>query len=109
MSKCSEIRDFLGDYAFEVEYSEDNKFTMFFNSERNVFTFRTSASALIRNDEMVTELLIIGKNEIEVIESRASIAVHEKNDTLGIGSVQNICVELDSVKSCNFGFAQILR
>ena len=40
MSKCSEIRDFLGDYAFEVEYSEDNKFTMFFNSERNARTVK---------------------------------------------------------------------
>ena len=35
MSKCTEIRDFLGDYAFDVEYSRDNKFTMFFNSRRN--------------------------------------------------------------------------
>lgn len=40
MSKCSEIRDFCGDYAFEVEYSEDNKFTMFFNSHRNAQTVK---------------------------------------------------------------------
>lgn len=40
MSKCSDIRDFLGDYAFEVEYSEDNKFTMFFNSLRNAKTVK---------------------------------------------------------------------
>lgn len=40
MSKCSEIRDFCGDYAFEVEYSEDNKFTMFFNSYRNAQTVK---------------------------------------------------------------------
>ena len=40
MSKCTEIRDFLGDYAFEVEYSENNKFTMFFNSMRNAKTVK---------------------------------------------------------------------
>ena len=40
MSKCTEIRDFCGDYAFEVEYSEDNKFTMFFNSRRNAETVK---------------------------------------------------------------------
>ena len=40
MSKCSEIRDFCGDYAFKVEYSEDNKFTMFFNSSRNAETVK---------------------------------------------------------------------
>jgi hypothetical protein len=40
MSKCSEIRDFCGDYAFDVEYSEDNKFTMFFNSRRNAETVK---------------------------------------------------------------------
>lgn len=40
MSKCTEIRDFLGDYAFEVEYSEGNKFTMFFNSRRNAVTVK---------------------------------------------------------------------
>lgn len=40
MSKCTEIRDFLGDYAFEVEYSDDNKFTMFFNSYRNAKTVK---------------------------------------------------------------------
>lgn len=40
MSKCTEIRDFCGDYAFDVEYSEDNKFTMFFNSRRNAETVK---------------------------------------------------------------------
>lgn len=40
MSKCSEIRDICGDYAFDVEYSEDNKFTMFFNSRRNAETVK---------------------------------------------------------------------
>ena len=40
MSKCTEIRDFLGDYAFDVEYSKDNKFTMFFNSRRNAETVK---------------------------------------------------------------------
>jgi hypothetical protein len=40
MSKCSEIRDFCGDYAFDVEYSEDNEFTMFFNSRRNAETVK---------------------------------------------------------------------
>ena len=40
MSKCTDIRDFLGDYAFVVEYSEDNKFTMFFNSLRNAKTVK---------------------------------------------------------------------
>ena len=40
MSKCTEIRDFLGDYAFDVEYSRDNKFTMFFNSRRNAETVK---------------------------------------------------------------------
>ena len=40
MSKCSKIRDFCGDYAFDVEYSEDNEFTMFFNSRRNAETVK---------------------------------------------------------------------
>lgn len=40
MSKCSEIRDFCGDYAFDVEYSADNEFTMFFNSRRNAETVK---------------------------------------------------------------------
>ncbi len=40
MSQCTEIRDFCGDYAFEVEYSEDNKFTMFFNSRRTAETVK---------------------------------------------------------------------
>lgn len=40
MSKCSEIRDFCGDYAFDVQYSEDNEFTMFFNSRRNAETVK---------------------------------------------------------------------
>lgn len=40
MSRCTEIRDFCGDYAFEVEYSKDNKFTMFFNSRRNAETVK---------------------------------------------------------------------
>lgn len=40
MSRVSEIRDICGDYAFDVEYSEDNKFTMFFNSRRNAQTVK---------------------------------------------------------------------
>lgn len=40
MSKVSEIREICGDYAFEVEYSENNKFTMFFNSRRNAETVK---------------------------------------------------------------------
>lgn len=40
MSKCTEIREICGDYAFDVEYSEDNVFTMFFNSLRNAQTVK---------------------------------------------------------------------
>lgn len=40
MSKCTEIREFCGDYAFDVEYSENNKFTMFFDSLRNAQTVK---------------------------------------------------------------------
>lgn len=40
MSKCTEIREFCGDYAFDVEYSEDNRFTMFFESLRNAKTVK---------------------------------------------------------------------
>jgi hypothetical protein len=40
MSKCTEIREICGDYAFDVEYSQDNKFTMFFNSLRNAQTVK---------------------------------------------------------------------
>ena len=40
MSKCTEIREICGDYAFDVEYSEDNKFTMFFGSLRNAQTVK---------------------------------------------------------------------
>lgn len=40
MSKVSNIRDICGDYAFDVEYFEDNTFTMFFNSRRNAETVK---------------------------------------------------------------------
>ena len=40
MSKVSDICEICGDYAFDVEYSEDNKFTMFFNSYRNAKTVK---------------------------------------------------------------------
>lgn len=40
MSKCTDIIDFCGDYSFEVEYSENNKFRMFFNSRRNAETVK---------------------------------------------------------------------
>lgn len=40
MSKCTEIREICGDYAFDVQYSEDNVFTMFFNSRRNAQTVK---------------------------------------------------------------------
>jgi hypothetical protein len=40
MSKVSEIREICGDYAFDVEYYEGHKFTMFFNSRRNAETVK---------------------------------------------------------------------
>lgn len=40
MSKCTEIREFCGDYALDVEYSKDFSFTMFFNSLRNAQTVK---------------------------------------------------------------------
>lgn len=40
MSKCTEIREVCGDYAFDVEYSKDFSFTMFFNSLRNAKTVK---------------------------------------------------------------------
>lgn len=40
MSKCTEIREICGDYAFDVEYSKDYTFTMFFNSRRNAETVK---------------------------------------------------------------------
>lgn len=40
MSKTTNIREICGDYAFDVEYSEDNVFTMFFNSRRNAETVK---------------------------------------------------------------------
>jgi hypothetical protein len=40
MSKCTEIREICGDYAFDVEYSENNRCTMFFNSMRNAKTVK---------------------------------------------------------------------
>lgn len=40
MSKCTEIREICGDYAFDVEYSEDFSFTMYFNSMRNAKTVK---------------------------------------------------------------------
>lgn len=45
MSKCTEIRDFMGDYAFDVKYSENNQFTMFFNSRRNAETVKRCIEA----------------------------------------------------------------
>ena len=40
MSKCTEIREICGDYAFDVEYSKEFSFTMFFNSLRNAKTVK---------------------------------------------------------------------
>ena len=40
MSKCSQIIDFLGDYAFDVEYAPDVKFRLFFNSRKNAETVK---------------------------------------------------------------------
>ena len=40
MSKCSPIRDFLGDYAFDVEYAPGLEFTLFFNSRKNAETVK---------------------------------------------------------------------
>ena len=40
MSKTTEIREICGDYAFDVEYSKDFVFTMFFNSLRNAKTVK---------------------------------------------------------------------
>lgn len=40
MSKCTDIKEICGDYTFDVEYSADNKFTMFFNSLRNAETVK---------------------------------------------------------------------
>lgn len=40
MSKCTDIKEICGDYTFDVEYSDDNKFTMFFNSLRNAETVK---------------------------------------------------------------------
>lgn len=45
MSKCTDIKDFCGDYSFDVEYSEDNRFTMFFNSLRNAETVKRCIEA----------------------------------------------------------------
>lgn len=40
MKTVSDIRDFLGDYAIDIEYSKDYTFTMFFNSRRNAETVK---------------------------------------------------------------------
>lgn len=40
MSKCTEIREICGDYAFDVEYSKDFSYTMYFNSLRNAQTVK---------------------------------------------------------------------
>ncbi len=40
MSKESDIREFCGDYAIDIEYSKDYAFTMFFNSRRNAETVK---------------------------------------------------------------------
>lgn len=45
MSKVSEIRDFCGDYAIDIEYSKDFSFTMFFNSRRNAETVKRCVEA----------------------------------------------------------------
>ena len=40
MSKVSDIREFCGDYAIDIEYAKDFTFTMFFNSRRNAETVK---------------------------------------------------------------------
>lgn len=45
MSKCTEIKEICGDYTFDVEYSKDNQFTMFFNSLRNAETVKRCVEA----------------------------------------------------------------
>jgi hypothetical protein len=45
VSECTEIIEICGDYAFDVKYSEDNQFTMFFNSCRNAKTVKRCIEA----------------------------------------------------------------
>ena len=40
MNKCTPIKDFLGDYAFDVEYAPGYKFTLYFNSRKNAETVK---------------------------------------------------------------------
>lgn len=40
MSHVSDIREICGDYAIDVKYSDDQQFTLFFNSRRNAQTVK---------------------------------------------------------------------
>lgn len=90
MSKCSEIRDFLGDYAFEVEYSEDNKFTMFFNSERNARTVKRC----IELDDSVPNVAT-AVDFVEVVRCQDCKLWHSSHCTFAKRSVETLPREND--------------
>ena len=76
MSKCTEIREICGDYAFDVEYSEDNKFTMFFNSLRNAQTVKRC----IEVDDSVPNVAT-AVDFVEVVRCK-DCALHEEGCSL---------------------------
>jgi hypothetical protein len=77
MSKCTEIRDICGDYAFDVEYSENNKFTMFFNSRRNAETVKRC----IEVDDSIPNVAT-AVDFVEVV--RCKDCIHSSNMPLGL-------------------------
>lgn len=40
MSKCTEIREICGDWAFDIVYNDGETFMLFFNSRRNAETVK---------------------------------------------------------------------
>ena len=76
MSKCTEIVDYLGDYAFKVEYSDDNKFMMFFNSRRNAETVKRC----IEVDDSVPNAAT-AVDFVEVV--RCKDCIYKENDEYG--------------------------
>lgn len=95
MSKTTEIREICGDYAFDVEYSKDNIFTMFFNSRRNAETVKQC----IEVDDGVPNVAT-AIDFVEVVRCKDCIYWKDKNSK----GTQGICLcgEKDMNYGCEF-------
>ena len=72
MSKVADIREVCGDYALDIEYSQDYTFTMFFNSRRNAETVKRC----IEVDDSVPNVAT-AVDFVEVVRCKKCVFYHE--------------------------------